>query len=122
MTEIEIDLSSCETSEQVLLKIGGILELGGPNGNFKCQPYIYGKPGRGWGVNWDALNDSLSYLDTGGIWGSSKKFLFPLKLIFLNWLIFKKKSPEQFRILEDILHTKKILYAKHNKNFYFKFE
>ena len=63
-----IDLGEARTSDHVLGTLGRVLQLGGPDGNI---PVTTVGAGRGWGMNWDALRDSLRCLDTGGIWGTS---------------------------------------------------
>lgn len=116
--EIVIDLKSCDTEAEVLLKIGEVLFLGGVNGNSPVQSSSM----KGWGLNWDALNDSLSYLDCGGIWGNSPIFEFPLNLVFINYENFHKNEPDQFEILEQILEGKRELYLKDGKVFNCSFE
>lgn len=106
-----IDLKNCDTEEKVLSKIGEILDLGGTVGNNK----------KGWGHNWNALNDSLSYLDVGGIWGSSKILEFPLELVFTNFQSFQEKEPNGFKTLVEILEDKAELYKKSGQLFSFIF-
>ncbi len=64
---VEIDLLQCESKNEVLLKFGEALRFGGKNGNNSVTGPFAGKGG---GINWDALNDSLRYLDSGCICGS----------------------------------------------------
>ena len=98
--EIRIDFSGIRNEDQVLYKLGEVFEFGGPNGNIKVLSPIQGN---GWGLNWGALNDSLRYLHSGGIWGASKKFTFPLTIIFENTKDLRSQDPESFRILQEIL-------------------
>lgn len=110
--KIIIDLENCENERKVLLKIEKVLYFGGPDDIVS----------NGWGLNWDALKDCLCYLDTGGIWGNSPKFKFPLKLIFVNYKAFKKTEPDKFKILKEILKDTKKLYLQYGKNFFYIFE
>ncbi len=113
-----IDLLGTRDEKEVLFKFGESLDLGGPNGNY--SPDV-SKPNSGWGMNWNALNDSLSCLDSGGIWGTSKKFEFPLKLVIKNSLDFQKYNSESFKILQEILSDKTDQYKLRNKEFSFEF-
>ena len=117
--EIVIDLRNCADKQSVLLKIGEILMLGGPNGN---TPIKLGIDGKGWGINWDALFDSLSELENGGIWGSSPKLQFPLTLIFQNYSQFKSNNPKEYEVLVDILEDVKSFYSQSKKMFEYRFE
>lgn len=74
---VTIDLNGIKTKEALIEQLGSALELGGPDGNHRFEAV---NAGEGWGLNWDALNDSRCYLDSGGIWGTSTKFKFPLTL------------------------------------------
>jgi hypothetical protein len=116
--EVEIDLSGCINKKSVLLKIGEVLEFGGPDGNVLVT---VGDESKGWGMNWDALFDSLGKLENGGIHGKSKIFHFPLRINFLNSEGFTKHQPDQFHILEEILADTKEYYAKYDKSFSFAF-
>jgi hypothetical protein len=109
--EIHIDLLGCADSKSVLLKIGEVLQLGGPDGNHPVEAV---NAGEGWGVNWDALNDSLSSLDEGGIWGNSKKPEFPLNITFENYDEFSKNDKDGFKILKEICKDTSAKYKKDN--------
>ncbi len=107
--QVIVDLKGLTTDEEILHKFGEVFELGGPSVD---QNLIQNS---GWGQNWDALNDSLSYLDTGGIWGTSKKFTFPLVIDIQNSEKFQKNNPKGFSILKDILNEKVEQYKSHNQ-------
>lgn len=109
-TEVVIDLAGCRDKEQALLKFGAALEFGGPNANYRSNQ---GKKG-GWGVNWDAFNDSLGYLDSGGIWGTSRKLGFPLRLVVRGLKGFRAADPESAKILEGILSAQPPSYKDSN--------
>ena len=70
-----------------------------------------------WGKNWDAFNDILGYLDTGGIYGTNKIISDPITLLFKNFHEFKYQKPEDFIMLESILNENK----KENPDFNYKF-
>lgn len=72
--------------------------------------------------NWDAFNDCLSYLDVGGIYGTSEKISFPLILSIKGYSDFKNNNPKDFLILKDILSEKQILYKKYNQDLQIVFE
>jgi hypothetical protein len=110
--DVVIDLKGCKDEKSVLLKFGEVLVLGGPDGNIPAQADVNGK---GWGINWDALNDSLKELENGGIWGTSPKFQFPLKITVKNYQEFKKNQPDKFQILMEILASQISYYSRFNK-------
>ena len=116
--EIIVDLEGLKTKQEVLLKFGEVFEFGGPDGNVPVEAINAGK---GWGINWDAMNDSLSHLEAGGIWGTSKKFMFPLYMKVVNYQDFAKNDPEGFTILEDILKISAERYHKEHKSFQYTF-
>jgi len=105
---VQIDLKHVKSKMDLLKEFGDKLELGGPNGNV---PVTGSMRGRGWGLNWDALNDSLCCLDSGGIWGTSKRFEFPLKLVIMNHQVYLRHDPEGFRTLVEILEDVKGSYS-----------
>jgi hypothetical protein len=98
--QIIVDLDKLTTDKEVLHKFGEVFELGGP-----ATDQTLGDRS-GWGQNWNALNDSLSYLAVGGIWLTSKKFTFPLVVEIQNSEEFQKNNPKGFSILKDVLDTK----------------
>lgn len=104
-----IDLAGANTSDAVLRVFGKALFLGGRDGN---HPVMAVDAGEGWGLNWDALQDSLLLLDSGGVWGSSPGVSFPLSLEVVNCSSFRNKDPRGYGILEDILRTVKERYAE----------
>jgi hypothetical protein len=75
---VEISLSGAKSKSEVLEIIGDSLEFGGPEGNVPSSP----DEKIGWGFNWDALSNCLRMLSSGGIWGDSRRFDFPLVLQF----------------------------------------
>jgi hypothetical protein len=108
---VRIDLTGVKTEDQVLNKLGEVFEFGGPDGNIHVLAINAGK---GWGKNWDALNDSLMYLDSGGIWGISKRFHFPLTVILENTSEIQKHDRESFETLKDIFSKVVEKYNSHN--------
>jgi hypothetical protein len=114
--QVQIDLKHIKSKQDLLRKLGAELELGGPNGNVPAS-----MDGKGWGMNWDALKDSLTCLDTGGIWGTSKRSDFPLKLVLINYESFAQNSPKDFRILMEILETVIGFYSRQGKVFEYEF-
>ncbi len=114
--EIFIDLKGLTTKQEVLRKLGEVFEFGGP-GPEANVPVVGPLDGKGWGMNWDALNDSLRHLEKGGIWDTSKKFVFPLYIKIYNYEEYQKADPEGFKILTDIFETAKNEYAKQKKFF-----
>jgi hypothetical protein len=116
--EIIIDLNDCDDKQSVLLRIGEILMLGGPNGNIPIEP---GTAEKGWGINWDALYDSLRELENGGIWGTSPKLQFPITLIFQKSTQFKSNNPKDYQVLIEILDDVKSYYSQAEKVFEYKF-
>ena len=117
--DIIIDLKDCDNEKKALLKLGEILCLGGIDGNLPARSDLQMK---GWGLNWDALKDSLSCLDTGGIWGNSPIPQFPLKLVFVNYETFRNREPNKFKTLKEIMETTKNIYEKDGKNFIYIFK
>jgi hypothetical protein len=115
---IEIDLSNVETKQDLLLRFGEVLELGGPNGNFQIKRRGARK---GWGVNWDALLDSLCCLDSGGIWGTSKRLEFPLTLVVTNYQRYQELKPKEMQVLREILGHVAAIYAQHGMSFQYEF-
>jgi hypothetical protein len=111
--QVTIDLKGLKTKEEVLHTFGEVFQLGGgPEGNI---PVAANTTGKGWGMNWDALADSMSYLDTGGMWGTSRKFEFPLTITVVNVQDFQENDSRGFSTLEEILDATKEQYAKKNK-------
>ncbi len=104
-----IDLSGIERSDELLFLLGQGFCLGGIDGNHHVRALNSGK---GWGLNWDALADSLSCLESGGIWGASPKFKFPLVLKFTGCALFQSADEKGFEILESILRDTKANYDK----------
>lgn len=107
--QIQIAFDNVENEADLFEIFGRELELGGPDGNF---PVKGPNAGRGWGMNWDALADSLSSLDAGGIWGTSRRFEFPLKIILLNTQEYANSSPEDFNSLIAIMRSTVTFYDK----------
>lgn len=110
--KITIDLNDATTKNEVLLKFGKTLELGGPNGNHPVST----DSTSGWGLNWSALEDSLRYLEDGGIWGTSKKYDFPLELEIINYESYKTLDAEGFETLQEILKDTVTNYSQEGKD------
>lgn len=100
--EITIDLNNVTNKKDILQILGEAL-------GYKDEDH--------WSKNWDAFNDILGYLDTGGIYGTNKIIFDPVTLIFENFQEFKHQMPEDFIILETILNENK----KENSYFDYKF-
>ena len=111
---IVIDLRAVRSEAQLMDALGEALELGGPNGNVLIA---HSSDGKGWGKNWDALLDSLSCLDTGGIWGTSRKLRFPLRLTLKNASAFRRSDKESCSVLLEVLEDARARYAKHGLEF-----
>jgi len=114
-----IDLGGVTDGAALLHRLGERLELGGPAGNHSVDA-VNGMAG--WGMNWDALADSLCYLDTGGIWGTSTKVPFPLLLRFENVEALRGESPEMLDLLKEVLERTKAAYGRSGKNFEYALE
>ena len=116
--QIIIDLQNIDNAEDVLMELGNIFEFGGPNGNTKIIPGI----NKGWGFNYSALNDSLTCLEDGGIWGTSKKFTFPLSVHFTNTHSFKVNDMDAYQSLVEIFERNSEEYKAEGKEFIVEFE
>lgn len=116
---VVIDLHGVRDKEDLLERIGEVLELGGPEGNHPTRPDSINS---GWGMNWDALADSLDFLESGGIWNTSVALPFPLHLKFTNARELQLRHPEALRTLVDILEETKAGYARRGKAFEYSFE
>src|SRR5688572_7019544 len=107
MTHVEvIDLNGVADSAALLYVLGQRFELGGPLANHPVGPNGM----TGWGMNWDALADSLRYLDAGGIWGTSTKVPFPLLLRFENVEALSREDPQALGLLQEVLEEAKVSY------------
>lgn len=115
MNKIIIDLKNCQNTKQVLMKIGEAFQFGGTKEN-RSSPL---DSNTGWGLNWNALFDSLIYLESGGIWGTSPKINFPIIVKIINSSLYKKSDIEGFNILIQILNDTKSRYLEENKQFDF---
>ena len=106
-TEIVIDLKGCGDSEKALRKIAEALKFAD------------------WfGVNWDALNESISCLhENGALKEGIGPYKFPLKLVFLNVKEFKNcvglLGKKQYHILVEVLEDAKKRYEKDGLKFDF---
>ena len=111
---VVVDLRGVRSTAQLMDAFGEALELGGPNGNVQVE-----RPsdGMGWGKNWDALLDSLMYLDTGGIWGTSRKLRFPLQLELRNLSEYRAIDQKGFATLMEILENVRERYAQNDLHF-----
>ena len=108
MTTVIIDLAKVLTKSDLLARIGDVLEFGGPGDVTGLNP----TSGFGWGRNWDALADCLCYLDSGGIWGTSRPLKFPLSLLFENASAIQAIEPASVRTLVEVLENTATKYAK----------
>ncbi len=116
---IAIDLHGVRSTAQLMDVFGEVLELGGPNGNVQVQGPSDGK---GWGKNWNALLDSLTCLDTGGIWGTSRKLRFPLQLELRNFSTYRATDPRGFATLMEVLEDARERYAENDLEFGYRLE
>lgn len=112
---ISINLHGVTDEAQLLALIGEALQFGGPDGNHRLESGV----SAGWGLNWDALADSLCYLDEGGIWGTAPKHPFPLLLRFDGALELANSCPRVIGTLEGILLETKEKYALAGLKFLF---
>ena len=96
--EVVIDLKNCRDETEVIRKIG------------ETFGWV------GWGENWDALNDSLHYLDGGAVW-ATKNFGFPLKITVQNYQDFEATQPEKFQILKEVFESNAVEYKNEGKVF-----
>lgn len=101
--EINIDLENTIQVETVLNILGKAL-------GYSEEKY--------WGRNWDAFNDILCCIDTGGIYGSNEIISFPVTFLISNFQEFKNQAPKDFEFLLDILNNGKIRNS--GFDFYFK--
>lgn len=90
--EIKVDLNKITNKKDILQILGKSL-------GYKDEDF--------WGKNWDAFNDILRYIDTGGIYGTNKIISDPITLIFENFHEFKFQMPDDYNILESILNENK---------------
>jgi len=95
ITNIEVDLKGSLSKVDVLSIFGKTL------GYTEDQK---------WGKNWDALNDILEYLDTGGIFEGNNIILKPIIFSIKNWSGFSINETENFAVLLSILNDKKSKY------------
>ena len=114
--KVVVDLGQVDSVEKLLNCLGETFEFGGPNGNV---PVTSVNEFRGWGQNWDALLDCLCCLDSGGIWGTSRRFAFPLQVRFTNSASLGGNDPVAFRVLAEILAETQETYAAESMIFDF---
>ncbi len=113
---VHIDLIGCEDDEDTLIRIGEVLQLGGPKGNINIdQLKTEGERlNKGWGMNWDALDDILYCL---GEWDKMNyKIKFPLSIYFHNHEYLKKKNSKAFNNLMEIFENHKNILNKKGDN------
>ena len=116
---IAVDLDGVRSTPQLMDVFGEALELGGPKGNVHVQSPADGK---GWGKNWNALLDSLTCLDTGGIWGTSRRLRFPLRLELKNSATYRDSDPNGFATLMEVLEDTRERYAENDLEFAYRVE
>jgi RNAse (barnase) inhibitor barstar len=117
--EIIIDLSGIKNKNQILYKLGEVFEFDGSEESVSTSS---SNTRKGWGLNWDALNDSLRYLTTGGIWGTSKKFELPLRVVFKNSRELQESEKESFNTLRKIFEDAAKDYELENKELIVEFK
>jgi hypothetical protein len=110
---VVVDLQGVVDARGLLERLGDVLELGGPNGNHRVESGTQS----GWGMNWDALADSLLSLDTGGIWGTSSRASFPLLVRFDNVADLRAKDPSALHTLAEVLQRVRARYAQDSLSF-----
>ena len=115
---VVVDLSDVASKYALLTTLGAALDLGGPNGNV---PVAHSKAGRGWGMNWDALEDSLRELHNGGIWGTARRIAFPFVLRFMNSGLLLDADPATVNSLKAILDGVSTRNAQDGLNFSYEF-
>lgn len=115
---ITIDLSEATDGLQLLSAMGEQLCLGGPGGNHPVSAV----DGGGWGCNWNALADSLCYLDSGGIWGTSPVQTLPLLLRLSGTKSVASHCPDALDMLQEILLETKEKYAQRGLEFAFELD
>jgi hypothetical protein len=112
---IVIDLQFTRTTDELLDLFGAVFEFGGPND--RNPDRMVSADQRGWGRNLAALNDCLSCLDSGGIWGTSRKVRFPLTVEISNWSAYQSANPGEWETLLEILESKRDMYKRHGMSF-----
>jgi RNAse (barnase) inhibitor barstar len=116
---IAVDLEGVQSTPELMDVFGEALELGGPSGNARVQSPT---DGRGWGKNWNALLDGLTCLDTGGIWGTSRKVRFPLQLELKNLATYRAADPVGFATLIEVLEDARQRYAENELKFTYRLD
>ena len=116
---VVVDLQGVSSTAQLMDVLGAALELGGPDGNVQV---LGPSDGKGWGKNWNALLDSLTCLDTGGIWGTSRRLRFPLRLELRNSSTYRATDPKGFATLIEVLESARERYAEVDLQFAYEFQ
>jgi hypothetical protein len=116
---IAVDLEGVRSTPELMDVFGEALELGGPSGNVDVQSPA---DGRGWGKNWNALLDSLTCLDTGGIWGTSRRLRFPLQLDVKNLATYRAADPGGFATFIEVLEDARQRYAENDLEFTYRLD
>jgi RNAse (barnase) inhibitor barstar len=101
-TVVKIDLSAVNSKATLLETFDETLSLGGPGV---------------WGMNWDALADCLTCLDSGGIDGQRPRYALPLKLVIVNHHDFARRNRRDFDTLIGILADVVQVYGRAGKGF-----
>ena len=109
-----INLENVASGQELFEAVGERLEFDGSPEHAAAMA-----PGDGWGRNWNALSDCLADLDVGGVFGTSRKFQFPLTLVITNPEQLQSSEPYAWNTFWEILGDTKAFYAKHGKVFDF---
>ncbi len=110
MQQITIDLRGVRGPYGIFTAFGNTLYFGG----ISQAHWLSNKRKEGWGFNWNAMNDCLSCLDSGGIWGTAPEYKFPLHLILLHNGSLQAGSK---KIMLEILDDTQTLYTKNSMSF-----
>ena len=119
--EVVIDLSGTRGKGDVIRALGGAFEFGGPSATDNVAASGIDDSHRGYGQNWDAVIDCFRDLDNGGIWGTSRRFQFPLLVIFKNWAHLESLDGNALSDLKEVLSIASSESAEGQKEFRFEF-
>ena len=100
---VTIDFAGASSEEDLIRALGGALQFGGPNPRDNIPTTDAPGQNRGFGFNWNAVIDCCRNLESGGIWGTSRLFQFPLLLVLRNWAHLKGVAGEPLGTLKQVL-------------------